>query len=173
MGAMVTTLKIGGLALGLLGLLVTLLDALGKFRDQERLDFARLLRESTQGLPRSTPGFDKFLSAFPAPAGIDASAIISTAKDVLRTLPVPDKHHRPLRCERARTAPVATYAEVVAWSEKTRQKWWSLSISAVGWAIWRQHLPSRHQRPPTDTSEYFEGASPPTQRTSRPSGGHY
>jgi hypothetical protein len=39
---MVAILKIGGLALGLLGLLVTLLDALGKFRDKERLDFARL-----------------------------------------------------------------------------------------------------------------------------------
>lgn len=136
MGAMVTTLKIGGLALGFLGLLVTLLDALGKFRDQERLDFARLLRESTQGLPRSTPGFDKFLSAFPAPVGIEASAIISTAKDVLQThdqFPISITVRYVANGQR--TAPVATYAEVVAWSEKTRQKWWSLSISAVGWVM--------------------------------------
>lgn len=133
---MVAILKFGGLALAFLGLLVTLLDALGKFRDKERLEFARLLKESPQGLPRSTAGFEKFLSAFPPPAGIDKAAIVSTAKDVMQThdqFPI-SITVRYFAAEQ-RTAPVATYPEVVAWSEKTRQKWWSLVVGGIGWAM--------------------------------------
>lgn len=136
MGALVGTLKMGGLALGLLALLVTFFDALGKFRDKERLEFARLLRENAQGLPRETPGFDKFLSAFPPPAGMDVSAISSTTKDVIQTHDqFPISITVRYFANGQRTAPVATYADVVAWSEKTRQKWWSFFIGIVGWVM--------------------------------------
>ncbi len=43
---MIIFLKDGGLALTFFGLGVTLLDALSKFRDREKLEFARLLREN-------------------------------------------------------------------------------------------------------------------------------
>lgn len=136
METLVVILKMGGLALGLLGLMVTLIDALGKFRDKERLEFARLLRDNPEGLPRSTPGFDKFLKAFPPSAGIDISAITSTAKDVFQTH---DKFPISITvryfANGQRTAPVATYTDVVSWSEKTKQKWWSFVIGIVGWAM--------------------------------------
>jgi hypothetical protein len=133
---MVALLKIAGLALGLLGLVVTLLDILGKFRDTERLEFARLLRDCPEGLARSTPGFDEFLSAFPPPAGVDKRSVVSTAKDVFQTHDqFPISITIRYFADGQRTLPVATYAAVVAWSEKTRQRWWSLIIGSVGWLM--------------------------------------
>ena len=133
---MIEILKFAGFVLALSGLFVTLLDILGKFKDKERLEFARLLRENSGGLPRSTPGFDKFLSAFPPPNGIDTSSVVSTAKDVMQTHDqFPISITIRYIANNQRTAPVATYPEVIAWSEKTRQKWWSFTIGIVGWVM--------------------------------------
>lgn len=133
---MITFLKGGGLALAFFGLGITFLDALGKFRDREKLEFARLLRENEVGLPKSTPGFSKFLLAFPPPEGIDASTVSHTAKDVIQTHEgFPISITLRYLANGQRTAPVATYAEVIAWAEKTRQKWWSFSVGILGWIM--------------------------------------
>ena len=133
---MITLLKGGGLILALLGLGITLLDALGKFRSRESLEFARLLREDKNGLPRTTPGFESFLSAFPPPAGVSRSAVSHTTKDVIQTHDgFPVSITIRYVANNPRTAAVASYAEVTAWAEKTRQKWWSFSVGVVGWLM--------------------------------------
>jgi hypothetical protein len=133
---MIIFLKGGGLTLAFFGLGVTLLDALGKFRDREKLEFARLIRENPNGLPRSTPGFSKFLLAFPPPQGIDPLVISHTTKDVIQTHEgFPISITVRYFANGQRTAPVATYAEIIAWAEKTRQKWWSFSVGILGWLM--------------------------------------
>lgn len=133
---MLTILKAGGLALALIALLVTLLDALGKFRDPKRAELARLIRENSQGLDRSTVGFERFLAAFPPPSGVDPNSVVAITKDVIQTH---DKFPISITVRYVangqRTAPIATYAEVVSWSEKTRQKWWSFVVGTIGWVM--------------------------------------
>jgi hypothetical protein len=133
---MIILLKGIGLVLAFFGLGIALLDALGKFRSREKLEFARLLREDKVGLPKSTPGFSMFLCAFPPPKGVDVSTISHTTKDIIQThdgFPVSITVRYVANDQR--TAPVATYAEVMAWAEKTRQKWWSFSVGMFGWLM--------------------------------------
>jgi hypothetical protein len=129
-------LKVAGLVLAFVGLVIVFFDALGRFRDRERIEFARLLRENSEGLPRSTPGFEKFLRAFPPPEGVPVSAVTLTAKDVIQThdgFPV----SITLRyiADGQETAPIASHDQVVRWSEKTHQKWWSFAIGVAGWGM--------------------------------------
>lgn len=133
---MISSLKGAGLAIALLGLGITLLDALGKFRSREKLEFARLLREGKGGLPRSTPGFAQFLSAFPPPEGVDPAAVSHATKDIIQTHDgFPVSITVRYVANNQRTAPVASYADITAWAEKTRQKWWSFYVGVVGWLM--------------------------------------
>jgi hypothetical protein len=132
----ITSLKGAGLAIALLGLGITLLDALGKFRSREKQEFARLLREGKGGLPRSTPGFTQFLSAFPPPEGIDQATVSHTTKDIIQTHDgFPVSITVRYVANNQRTAPVASHSDITAWAEKTRQKWWSFFVGVVGWLM--------------------------------------
>ena len=131
---MILLLKIGGLALALLGLLLTLLDLLGKFRDRERAELSKFIEEDRDGIPRSARGFRGFLETFPPPEGVDPDNITHIVKDVIQTH---DRHPVSIiiryLADNARTQPVATFPDVKTWAATTRYKWWALGVGFLGW----------------------------------------
>jgi hypothetical protein len=67
---------------------------------------------------------------------VEAASVTHTAKDVMQTHDgFPMSITVRYFADGQRTMPVAAYADVVAWSEKTRQKWWSFIIGIVGWSM--------------------------------------
>jgi len=79
-----TKFKIAGLIIGLIGLLATFGDLMGWFLDEDKLQIAELVWNSKGGIPRDTPGFEKFLSAFPPPEGVKPNSITHIVKNVFQ-----------------------------------------------------------------------------------------
>ena len=77
-------LKLIAIAIGLIGAVAGLVDLLGCFRNAEREAIARLLVQTQDEIPRSTPGFELFLGAFPPPNGIEPTEVTAIADKILR-----------------------------------------------------------------------------------------
>src|SRR2546422_346076 len=110
---MESALKILGLVLGFAGIITAFLDLRGVFDDKEKMELAKLIHDGGGGIPRSTPGFEKLLKAFPPPAGIDPSAVTHIVLDRLVThdqFPI-SITVRYLAADQ-RTLPVASYEDV-------------------------------------------------------------
>ena len=126
-------LKLTGLVLGFVGIVAAFLDLLGVFDDKEKLALARMIRESGEGIPRTTAGFERFMKEFPPPPGVDAATVTHIVLDRLVThdqFPI-SITVRYLAADQ-RTLPVASYEDVRRWSEKTPFGWMSWVIAAVG-----------------------------------------
>lgn len=125
-----------GLMIGLIGIVAGYLDLRGFFADQDRIRIANLIFDSKGGIPRSTPGFDGFLEAFPPPKGIDERDITHIVKDVLQTH---DQFPISVTCRylanMKRSVPVASGADIRKWAEATRFGVWSWIITAAGWVV--------------------------------------
>ena len=127
-------LTIAGLAVGLLGLVAGLLNLLGYFADKKKAALADAIRNSDGGIPRQTPGFEKFMASFPPPSSVLPSSVSHIVKDVIQT------HDRfPVSITvrylagNQRTPPVATYEDVRRWAEHTGYGWLVWLITAAGW----------------------------------------
>src|SRR5438093_3411377 len=82
---MESALKILGLVLAFAGIVTAFLDLRGVFDDKEKTGLTKLIHDGGGGIPRSTPGFEKFLKAFPPPAGVDPPAVTHIVLDRLVT----------------------------------------------------------------------------------------
>ena len=130
---METALKIFGLLLGFAGIIAAFLDLRGVFDDKEKGGLAKLIREGGGGIPRSTPGFEKFMKKFPPPVGVAPAMVTHIVLDRLVThdqFPI-SITARYLAADQ-RTIPVASYEDVRRWSEKTSYGWISWGVAAVG-----------------------------------------
>ena len=127
------TIKIIGLAVGLLGLIAVALNLLGFFVDEEKVRLSELIR-TQGGIPRATPGFDKFMAKFPPPQGIDPTSVTHIVKDILQTH---DKYPISITLRylagNQRTSPVASNADVQVWAAETWYGWGSWIIMALAW----------------------------------------
>lgn len=131
---MLQTLKLIGLAVGLLGLIVALLNLIGYFVDEEKIHLSGLIRTTEGGIPRATPGFDKVMAKFPPPQGIDPTSVTHIVKDILQTH---DKYPISITLRylagNQRTSPVASNATVQVWAAETWYGWGSWIIMALAW----------------------------------------
>lgn|GEM_PF-3679620 len=127
-------LKLVGLLVGFIALLASFFNLLGFFADKEKLHLAQLIRYSEGGIPRETPGFEKFLSDFPPPKNISPDSITYIVKDKIQTH---DKFTMigvvRYLANNKRTEPVTTFEEVDIWSKKTNYGWISLIITILCW----------------------------------------
>ncbi len=128
--------KLAGLVVGLVGLFAAFLNLQGCFADKEKLDIAKLIRESEGPIPRSTPAFEKFLSDFPPPHGIDSTAVTHIVKNRIQT------HDQFIMngvvryfAKNQKTTPVATFEDVRIWAEETIYAWISWFIMFGGWLM--------------------------------------
>ena len=121
MRQMMETYKLLGLCTGLLGILAMLCDRLGWFRDQDKKDIAETICRETEGIPRDTRGFEKFLAAFPPADGVAPTTVSHITKDVIQTH---DKFPVSITvryiADGQRTKPVASYQDVRRWAKRTR-----------------------------------------------------
>jgi len=127
-------LIIAGLAVGLLGLVAGLLDLIGCFADKEKVALTDAIRNADGGIPRQTPGFEKFMACFPPPSGVLPSSVSHIVKDVLQTHDLfPLSITVRYLAGNQRTPPVATYEDVRRWAEHTGYGWLVWLITAAGW----------------------------------------
>jgi len=127
------TIKIIGLAVGLLGLIAVALNLLGFFVDEEKVRLSELIR-TQGGIPRATPGFDKFMAKFPPPRSVDPKSVTHIVREVRATH---DKYPISITLRYLAgnqwTSPVASFADVQVWAAETWFGWVSLIIAALGW----------------------------------------
>jgi hypothetical protein len=133
---MKTKLKIAGLIIGLIGLLAAFSDLMGWFLDEDKLHISESVWNSKGGIPRNTPGFEKFLLAFPPPEGVDPNSIAHIVKNVFQMEPN-FTFGGTLRylSGTTRTAPVASFDEVRRWAEQSKFRWIGWVIALIGWII--------------------------------------
>lgn len=134
--AMLTSLKLAGLALGFLGIAVAFLDLLGFFVYAERISLRDRIRNVPGGVARAVPGFEEFIKRFPPPDGVNQETITHIVKDVLQThdqFPISITLRYLAAGERS--APVAAFFDVEKWATETRFGWISWIVAAVGWLI--------------------------------------
>ena len=131
---MINTMTIAGLAVGLVGLVLSLLNLLGCFRSKKRVHFLKCVRESKEGIPRQTPGFDEFLRSFPPPG--DLASVSHVVRDVVQTH---DQYPISITLRYlaggTRSEPVAAQEDVRRWAEKTKYRWLSWLIAFAGWVV--------------------------------------
>lgn len=133
---MLKAFKLLGLLIGLVGIVLLLLDLTGYFVDGDRISLRDEIRASSGRLPETTRGFDKFLQAFPPPAGIDSQQVTHIAKDVIQThdqFPVSITVRYVASGQRTR--PVASFADVERWAAEKHFGWVSWVVAALGWLV--------------------------------------
>lgn len=117
------------------GLLVGLLNLRGCLVDSEKVRFAALVEKSDE-LPRSTPGFTKFLRSFSPPSGFVAESITGLATYRLQS---PEGYNvfgnASYVVGAQHSTPVATFEQIRTWSVKTRYGAISWFITIAGFLI--------------------------------------
>jgi hypothetical protein len=132
-----TLAKLAGVLIALVGILATFADLRGCFADPQKQHFAELVMGTQEGIPRSTPGFEAFLVAFPPPQGVDLSGVTHIADRTLRLDSRSDVGTTVAYLTSAgRTATVARFEEVRAWAEASPYSWLSLGITFLGWVLY-------------------------------------
>jgi hypothetical protein len=112
-------LKTIGLVVMLIGLLVGLLNLRGCLVDPEKVRFGELMVTSDE-LPRSTPGFTKFIRAFSPPSGFVRESITAI---VTYRLQSPEGYNVFGNVSYVagvkHSGPVATFDQIRTWSVET------------------------------------------------------
>lgn len=130
---MLAALKLVGLLVIFLGILTAFGDLMGWFVDREKAHIVDLVWNSEGGIPKDTPGFEKFMQAFPPPGAVDPSRVTHIVKSKIRMGPVVmDGTVGYLTDDQLRTDPVATFGEILQWAGDTVYEWVSWIIAAVG-----------------------------------------
>jgi hypothetical protein len=129
-------LKMLGIAIGLLGIVAAFLDLVGFFADQDKAHLAQLIFHSKGGIPRSTPGFDKFVAAFSPPEGIDEADITHIVKTATKQhdqfpMNIACRYLADMKC----TVPVASGEDVRKWADTKLYGVLSWSVAALGWIV--------------------------------------
>jgi hypothetical protein len=129
-------LKTFSLVVMFVGLLVGLLNLRGCLVDSEKVRFAVLVEKSDEELPRSTPGFTKFLRAFSPPSGFVAESITALATYRLQS---PEGYNVfgnvSYVVGAQHSTPVATFEQIRTWSVNTYYGAISWFITVTGFLI--------------------------------------
>ena len=134
---MKTALKLGGVALGLVGIVATFAHHRGCFRDPQRQRFADTIMSTEQPIPRSTPGFEDFLASFPPPRRVATANVTHIADKVLLWNSRSDVGISIAYIANGnRTTNVARFDEIESWVQATSYGWLSLAITFAGWALY-------------------------------------
>lgn len=127
-------LKVLGLLIGLIGIGLAFLDLRGYFVDGDRVALRDELRDSPGGLPRTAPGFSKFLDDFPPPSAVDTHLVTHIVKDVIQTHDqFPISITIRYLASGQRTRPVASFSDVERWAASTSFGWVSWAVATIGW----------------------------------------
>ena len=125
--------KFSGFVLAILGVLLAWADVVGAFTDKEKVRFANRVMSTQDAIPRSTPGFEKFLAAFPPPREITSPSVTHIADKVLRVSSDSDVGSSvAYLANGARTPTVARFDEVHDWTTKTIYRILGLIITTAG-----------------------------------------
>jgi hypothetical protein len=133
---MLTRLKLLGVIVSFIGIFAAFADLIGWFADSEKLHIANLVWNSEGGIPRGTPGFEKFLEAFPPSEGVNPDRITHIVKNVLKWEAGPTFGGAVRYLANGeRSEAVATFDQVQRWAEKTNYAWYSWTPAAFGWLV--------------------------------------
>ena len=129
-------IKLLGVIVNFLGIIVTFAYLMGYFTDDEKLSFAGLVMNSKTTIARNTPGFEKFLAAFPPPENVDPSSVTHIADKELKWDSDSNVGSSVAYIANGnRTLQVARFDQVKDWASSTFYGWLSLVIVTLGWVI--------------------------------------
>ena len=129
-------LKWLGLIIALIGLFLGLLDLIGVFSHPDRENMVQVIR-SKGTVPSSNPAFSDFIKKYPPPkgwketdiTGLGPSSSIKSGGVVTPTGPLIYVGIGK------QTRRVATFDDIVEWSQESSYPWISWIVTAVGWLI--------------------------------------
>ncbi|MBI4355923.1 MAG: hypothetical protein HY597_05725 [Candidatus Omnitrophica bacterium] len=130
--------KILGLTITSAGVVLSLLNLKGFLKYPERLNFAHLALETSEGIPLSHPGAKSFMSRFPPPPTDSKGTFTHFVKNAIQftgggtPLSGTVKYMYP---DGRRTAAVATFEDVKRWAAESRYPWLAWWLTVVGLLI--------------------------------------
>ena len=129
-------LKWLGLIIALIGLFLGLLDLIGFFSHPDRENMVQTIRSKGR-VPSSNPAFSDFIKKYPPPKGWKETDITGLAPSTSIKSGGVVTPTGPLIYVGIgkQTRQVATFDDIVEWSQESSYPWISWIVTAVGWLI--------------------------------------
>jgi hypothetical protein len=137
MKALLTNLKVIGLAIVFIGLVAGLGNLLGWFTHSERFEMVKMIRTGGS-IPVTATGFADLLHAYPPPSTVNKAAVarlslttsIRSGGYVTPTGPL-----AYYDVNNSRIAPILTFDELEKWATASSYPWLAWVISTIGFIV--------------------------------------
>jgi hypothetical protein len=127
------SLKLLGYAFVVVGLLLGFLNYFGAFKNKRKLSFAETIMSRVEKIPRTTPGFELFIRAFPPPQRVSEAQVSAIADRILRVNSSSEVGTTVRYIVGGETTTtVARFDQVNEWARSTHYPLLSLIIGSIG-----------------------------------------